>query len=115
MSRGGKALLVALPFAIFLTAAARFIHHTDREYAQWIELYGRSAARLEIRCAELKTPGVCTMARNGRSFVAELQRYRDDVMAWWWPALVTMLLAWIAAIIALVPVEIGRASCRERV
>lgn len=104
MSRGGKLLLVALPLALSLTAAVRFIHHTDREYSQWIELYARSAARLEIRCAELKTPGVCAMTRNHKSFVAELQRYHDNVMAWWWPTLGAMLLAWMAVIIPLVPV-----------
>lgn len=101
MSRWGKLLVVLLPAALLLTAAVRFIHHTDREYAQWIALYGESAARLEARCAEIKAPGVCTAARNRRSFVAELQGYHANVMAWWWPTYVAMLLAWVAVIVSL--------------
>ena len=104
MSRGGKVLLVCLPLAILLTAAVRFIHHTDREYSQWIALYGERAKRLEARCAELKTPRVCTAARDRRSMVTELQGYHGSVMAWRWPTLVAMVLAWIAAILSLVPV-----------
>jgi hypothetical protein len=103
MSRGAKLLLVALPLALLLTAAIRFIHHTDREYSLWIALYGERAKRLEARCAELKTPGVCAAARDRRSIVTELQRYHGSVMAWWWPTLVMMLMSWIAAIISLVP------------
>lgn len=104
MSRDAKVLLLTLLLALLLTAAVRFIQHTDREYSQWIELYGKSAARLELRCTEFKTPAACTMARNRRSFIADLQRHRDNVMAWWWPTLGAMLLAWMAAIISLVPV-----------
>lgn len=101
MSRWGKLLVVLLPAALLLTAAVRFIHHTDREYAQWIALYGESAARLEARCAELKAPGICSAARNRRSFVAELQGYHATVMAWRWPTYVAMVLAWIAVTISL--------------
>lgn len=104
MSPVGKVLLVALPLALLLTAAVRFIHHTDREYSQWIAFYGERAKRLEERCAELTTPGVCTIARNRRSFVSELQHYHQNVTAWWWPTLGAMLLAWAAAIISFIPV-----------
>lgn len=97
MTAWGKILAVSLPLALLLTAAFRFIQHTDREYAQSISVYAASAARLEARCAELKTPGVCATARERGSFVAELENYHNKVMAWWWPTLVTMLLAWMAA------------------
>jgi len=112
MRRWGKLLVVLLPAALLLTAAVRFVHHTDREYAQWIALYGKSAARLEAHCAELKTSGVCTAARNRRSFVAELQGYHVSVMAWWWLTYVAMLLAWFAVIISLF--SVARAFFRRR-
>lgn len=101
MSRWGKVLLVSLPSALLLTAALRFIHHTDREYSQWIDLFGQSAQRLEARCAELKIAGVCAAARKQQAFVGELQSYREKVVMWWWPTLVAMLLAWIAALVSL--------------
>ena len=104
MSRWGKVFLIALLPALLLTAAARFIYHTDREYSPWIALYGESAKRLEARCAEFKTPGICTAARNRKSMVAELQGYYDSVMAWWWPTLGAMLLAWIAVLVSLLSV-----------
>ncbi len=101
MTRWGKVLVVSLALALLLTAAFRFIQHTDREYSQWIQTYGESAKRLEARCAEFRGPGICAAARDRRSFVVELENYRNSVMAWWWPTLVTMLLAWMAMIIPL--------------
>lgn len=104
MNRWAKILLVSVLLAILLTAAFRFLHHTDREYSQWIRIYGESATRLEARCAELKTPRACAAARDRRSLVTEFESYHGKVMAWWWPTLVAMSLTWIAAIVSLFPI-----------
>ena len=101
MKRWKKTLILSLPVAILLTAASRFIYHTDREYSHWIAVYETSAIRLEARCAALKASGVCTTAEKRRAFVTDLESYRNRIMSWWWPALVTMLLAWMAVILAL--------------
>lgn len=103
MTRSGKALLVALPVALLLSAALRFIHHTDREYSYWISLYGESVVWLEGRCAALNTPGACGTAQDRRSFVSALESYRDSVTAWWWPTLVLTTMAWVAVVALLVP------------
>ena len=101
MSRWEKMLLVALPLALLLSVACRFIHHTDLEYAYWIDLYGDSVKWLEARCAELDTPGACGTAQDRRKFVASLESYRQQVLAWWWPALIATVLAWLATLVPL--------------
>lgn len=100
MSRSGKILLVSLPLALLLTAAFRFIQHTDREYSGWIVIYGESTILLEARCAELRTPAACATARGRKALVAEFRDYRDSVIAWRWPVLTAMLLAWVTAIVS---------------
>ena len=97
MSRWGRLLLVSLPLAIALTAAFRFIQHTDQEYAFWVETFGATATQLEARCAASKSPDVCARAKSRRVFSEEFRTHRDAVMAWWWPVLLAMALAWIAA------------------
>lgn len=106
MSRWDKVLLIALPAALLLSAASRFIHHTDIEYAYWINLYGESITWLEARCAELDTPGACDAAQDRRSFLHSLESYRERVLAWWWPALVTTGIAWSAVLVALVAIAL---------
>jgi hypothetical protein len=101
MSRWDKLLLIALPAALLLSVACRFIYHTDRDYAYWIALYGETLTWLEARCAELETPGACRTAQDRRSFLGSLESYRERVVAWWWPALVATCLAWTAALSAL--------------
>jgi hypothetical protein len=115
MSRWEKTLLIALPTALLLSAACRFIHHTDREYSYWIALYGESMAWLEERCAELSTPGVCGTAQDRRSFLISLESYRDSVKAWWWPTLVLTALAWVAVLASLVSIAWQFVSRRNRV
>lgn len=114
MSRWGIVLLVALPVALLLSAACRFIHHTDREYAYWIALHGETVAWLEARCAELATPGACGTAQDRRSFLSSLESYRARVTAWWWPALVLTVLAWGAVLAALASIVRGALSRRHR-
>jgi hypothetical protein len=100
-----KLLVIALPAALMLTAAWRFIEHTDRDYTYWIRLHGESVAWLEARCAELHTPGACGTAQERRTFLTALETYRARVTAWRGPAVVAMLIAWIgagAAVIAIV-------------
>lgn len=97
-SRWERVLVVALVAALLLSAACRFIYHTDREYSYWISLYGESVVWLGERCAELRTPGVCGTAEDRRSFVLSLESYRDNVTAWWWPTLVLTVIAWIAVV-----------------
>lgn len=98
MSRGRRLLFVSLPLAIVLTAACRFIQHTDSEYGFWVQTYGETAAMLEARCAALASPAVCARAVERRSLAREFQTYHDAVMAWWWPALLATLGAWLAAL-----------------
>lgn len=114
MSRWEKVLLVALPLALLLSAACRFIHHTDREYAYWIALHGETVAWLEARCAELATPGACGTAQDRRSFLSSLESYRARVTAWWWPALVLTVLAWGAVLAALASIVRRALSRRHR-
>ncbi|MBI4195603.1 MAG: hypothetical protein HY526_11045 [Betaproteobacteria bacterium] len=102
MSRWGKLLLIFLPLAILATAGLRFIQHTDREYSHWIKVYGESAARLDARCAAVKTPTACDAARKRAAFVEEFEAHRNDVIAWRWPVLAAMLCAWAATLVCLV-------------
>ena len=104
MTRWEKVLVIALPAALALSVACRFIDHTDREYTYWINLYGESIAWLEARCEELNTPGACGTAQDRRSFLISLQSYRDGVKAWWRPALVLTAIAWTAVLASLVVV-----------
>jgi hypothetical protein len=99
MNRWGKLLLAALPLALLLTAGYRFIQHTNVEYSLWIAFYGAAAARMEARCAEKRTPDICDAARKRRSFVAEFESHRTAVLAWWWPTVVMMALAWAAVLL----------------
>lgn len=101
MSRWEKLLLIALPLALLLSVASRFIYHTDFEYAYWIDLYGDSVKWLEARCAELDTPGACGTAQDRRKFVTALESYRSQVLMWWWPALIATALAWLATLVTL--------------
>jgi hypothetical protein len=114
MSRWEKIFLIALPAALLLSAACRFIYYTDREYSYWIALYGESVAWLEGRCAELSTPGACDTAQDRRSFLSSLESYRDSVTAWWWPALVLTALAWVMVITSLVSIAWQFLSRRPR-
>ena len=93
MNRWVKLLLISLPLAVVLTAAFRFIQHTDNEYSFWVEIYNETAALVEARCVALRSPAAC--ARDSR--VSEFQVYRDAVMQWWWPALLAAVLAWLVA------------------
>lgn len=104
MTRSGKVFLAALPVALLLSAALRFIHHTESEYSYWIAQYGESVAWLEARCAELGTPGACASAQDRRTFVSALESYRDSVTAWWWPALALTIVAWAVALASFVPI-----------
>lgn len=116
MTRSGKMFLAALPVALLLSAALRFIHHTDREYSYWIAQYGESVVWLEARCAVLNTPGACGTAQDRRSFVLALETYRDRVTAWWWPTLVLTTVAWIVALVSLIPLArrfLGRRSLKR--
>lgn len=111
MSRRGKLLLVSLPLAIALTAAFRFIQHTDHEYTFWVATFGETAARLEARCAALKSPDTCARARERRAFADGFRTHRDAVLLWWWPVLVAMVLAWsLAAICAIAVMRNARRS-----
>jgi cobalamin synthase len=112
MGRWGKLLLVSLLLAIALTAAFRFIQHTDHEYAFWVSTFGETAARLEARCAALQSPDVCARAKERRSLADELRAHRDAVMAWWWPVLLAMLLAWSAAAVSAAAM-VRKSRCRE--
>ena len=102
-------LLVSLPLAIALTAAFRFIQHTDHEYTFWVAAFGETAALLEARCAALKSPDICAKARERRSFADEFRTYRDAVVLWWWPALLAMALAWSLAAVSAIA-----AMCKVR-
>jgi hypothetical protein len=113
MSRREKVLLVALPVALLLSAACRFIYHTDGEYSYWITLYRESVAWLEGRCTELNTPGACSTAQNRRSFLSSLESYRQSVTAWWWPTLILTAIAWVAVLAALVSI-VWKSLCRHR-
>jgi hypothetical protein len=113
MNRWEKVLLVALPAALLLSAACRFIHHTDREYAYWIALHVETVAWLEARCAELATPGACGTAHDRRSFLSSLESYRARVTAWWWPTLALTVAAWGAALAALVSMVRGYINRRR--
>lgn len=104
MTRAEKVLLVALPAALVLTAACRFIQHTDQEYSYWITQYGESLMWLEARCAELRTPGACRAAQDRLSFVAALESHRDRVTAWWWPTLALTVAAWLVAGFSSLPI-----------
>lgn len=106
MSRWDKVLVIALPAALIFSAACRFIHHTDNEYAYWINLYGESISWLEARCAELDTPGACDTAQTRRSFLDSLETHRERVLAWWWPALVATGLAWSAVLASLAAIAL---------
>lgn len=106
MSRRAGLLLVSLLLAIVLTAAFRFVQHADHEYAFWVAIFGATATQLEARCAASKSPDVCARARERRSFADEFRIHRDAVMAWWWPALLAMTLAWLAVVLSLAAVAI---------
>jgi cobalamin synthase len=126
MSRWRRLLLVTLPLALVLTAAFRFIQQTDAEYSFWVHAYGETATLLEARCAALASPAVCTRAKERRSLASEFRSYRDQVLAWWWPTLVSMLLAWAAASASLMAIAVqsyhrrgtgrlaGKTGCRAR-
>ena len=103
MNRWGKVLLAALPLALLLTAACRFIYHTDRDYSQWMAIYGKSTTRLAAHCAERNMPGACSAARDSRLFTDALTTHHAKVMAWWWPTFVSMLIAWLTAIVSMLP------------
>ena len=100
LNRWAKLLLISLPLAVALTAAFRFIQHTDNEYSFWVEIYAETAALVEARCVALRSPAAC--ARE--SSVSEFQVYRDAVMLWWWPALLAMALAWLISAVSFVGV-----------
>lgn len=97
MNRWVKLLLISLPLAVVLTAAFRFIQHTNDEYSFWVEIYNETAALVEARCVALRSSAAC--ARDSR--VSEFQVYRDTVMRWWWPALLAAALAWLVAAVSL--------------
>ena len=98
MNRWTKLLLISLPLAIVLTGAFRFIQHTDNEYSFWVEIHADTAALVEARCVAVRSAAAC--GREPR--VSEFQVYRDEVMAWWWPALLAAALAWLVAAVSLV-------------
>ena len=98
MNRWTKLLLISLPLAIALTAAFRFIQHTDNEYSFWVDMYAETAALVEARCVAIRSAAAC--GREAR--VNEFQVYRDTVMAWWWPALLAAAVAWLVAAASLV-------------
>ena len=98
MNRWAKLLLISLPLAIVLTAAFRFIQHTDDEYSFWVEIHAETTALVEARCLAIRSAAAC--GRTAR--VNEFQVYRDAVMAWWWPVLVAAALAWTVAAVSLV-------------
>ena len=96
MNRWVKFLLISLPLAVALTAAFRFIQHTDSEYSFWVDIYTETAAMVEARCVAIRSAAAC--ARESRT--SEFQLYRDAVMAWWWPALIAAALAWLAVAVS---------------
>ena len=98
MNRWTRLLLISLPLAIVLTAAVRFIQHTDNEYSFWVDMYAETATLVEARCVAIRSAAAC--GREAR--VNEFQVYRDAVMAWWWPALLAAALAWLVAAVSLV-------------
>ena len=104
MSRWGKLLLLSLPLALALTAALRFIQHTDQEYAFWMAAFGEIATEFEARCAASRSPDICARASDRKAFADGLKAHHDAVLAWWWPVVVPMALAWAAATIALIAV-----------
>jgi hypothetical protein len=108
MNRWAKLLLVSLSLAVVLTAAFRFIQYTDDEYTFWVDIYTETAALVEARCVAIRSADAC--ARKSRT--SEFQIYRDAVMAWWWPALLASVLAWLAAAVSFVGVL--RHGCRRR-
>ena len=114
MPRWKKAILVASLVALPLTAACRFIHHTDREYSYWIRLYGENVVWLEERCAELRAPGACDRAEDRRSFLAALESHRASVAAWWWPSVILTALAWLTLVASLIAGARGLLSRRKR-
>jgi len=101
MTRWNRALLFALPAALLLSTALRFIHHSDREYSYWIDLHREGVAWLEARCAELHTPGACGTAQERRAFLDSLEAYRARVNLWRWPVVVLAAVAWAGVIVAL--------------
>jgi hypothetical protein len=104
MSRWGKLLIVSLPLALALTAGLRFIQHTDREYTFWLAAFGEITTQLEARCAASRSPEVCARASGRKAFADGLKAHHDAVMAWWWPVVVPMSIAWATTAIALVGV-----------
>jgi hypothetical protein len=114
MDRRKKILLLCLPLALLLTAACRFIDHTDREYAHWIAVYRDIAAHLDRQCARRKLSEVCARAQERRAFLASLETYREGVVVWWWPAVGAASAAWIAITAVLIALARGHFSRREK-
>jgi hypothetical protein len=101
MNACAKTLIIALPFALLLSAALRFIQHTEREYAMWLDLIGPSAELLAQRCKETETAAICAAARQRQALAAEFRDYHDSVMRWWWPMLAAALAAWAATVVSI--------------
>jgi len=110
MNRWAKLLLISLPLAIALTAAFRFIQHTDSEYSFWVDMYAETAALVEARCVAIRSAAAC----GREAQISEFQVYRDAVMVWWWPTLLAAALAWLVATVSLVATLRGARGRRIR-
>jgi len=92
MNRWTKLLLISLPLAIVLTAAFRFIQHTDDEYSFWVEIYAETTALVEARCVAIRSAAAsgfiggfrppCRLKYRGRASASASVQSRGNAQLW---------------------------------